>query len=151
MNPPTQAALKTSNAIMDIWKPDVPASSRWAVGQLIDALTELPALTTIALAAQAVVDAGRPHTSGPVPGYPDGCGCEACEAWDVLKMAVERPTGSLRAVTRASLGASEAVSAPQMPPCWRCGALAGVQREHFMGGMGPILCADCHAVNEGKP
>ena len=56
MNPPTQAALKASNAVLDIWHHEANATNRWHVGQLIDAITDLPALTTVALLAQRLVD-----------------------------------------------------------------------------------------------
>lgn len=40
-------------------------------------------------AAEAVIEAGRPHTGANTPNYPDGCGCDQCEAWDALNRLIK--------------------------------------------------------------
>ena len=89
MNTPTEAAIKCAHALYPYWSearftaygPDIAAT--------VDRETNLPALTALAMAAQGVIDAGRPHGIFHTCSRPDGCECEQCETWDTLKRAVD--------------------------------------------------------------
>lgn len=48
---------------------------------------QLPNLIDV---GESIIAAGRPHGGMGNPQFPDGCECDKCEAWDKLKITLDK-------------------------------------------------------------